>query len=151
MRSPFDADFPPPPQPPAGLEPGSDAAWVQAVESWTPDNEAADRQLVILLARADQTRLPLPIRERLLVEAERVLAEHLPEHEGKGHPHCRHCSARYGGFRVLFPCWATLIARRVTGTHHDRNGTELVDAEGSDAAQGGGTLDSFKRGSDVRP
>ena len=47
MRSPFDADFPPPPQPPAGLEPGSDAAWVQAVVSWTPDNEAADRQLVI--------------------------------------------------------------------------------------------------------
>ncbi len=110
MRSPFDADNPPPPEPPAKLAPEVAPYWTVVAQQWHPDDDVRDRILAGMLARADQSTVAPPIRRRLLAEAELVLTDHRAADAGL----CCLCTAQWDGrFEITFPCWAVRLARLV--------------------------------------
>jgi len=112
MRSPFDADYPPPLEPPVKLDADVAPYWAIVAEQWCPDDEVRDRILLGMLARADPTTVAPELWRRLLGEAELVLADHLPDEEDQ----CCLCTAEWDGrYGIPYPCWSVQLARLVTG------------------------------------
>ncbi len=112
MRSPFDADYPPPLEPPAKLDEDVAPYWSIVAGQWHPDDDVRDRILVGMLARADQTTVLPELRRRMLAEAELVLADHLPDEA----ENCCLCTATWDGkYGIPYPCWSVQLARLVTG------------------------------------
>ncbi|MGH3736447.1 MAG: hypothetical protein ACRDT6_12630 [Micromonosporaceae bacterium] len=110
MRSPFDADNLPPLEPPAKLDRDVAPYWSIVAEQWETDDEVRDRILVGMLARADQSTVVPVVRERLVVEAELVLADHRADEAGN----CCLCTARSDGrCDIPYPCWGVRLARLV--------------------------------------
>ncbi|MGH3735759.1 MAG: hypothetical protein ACRDT6_09080 [Micromonosporaceae bacterium] len=110
MRSPFDSDNRPPLEPPAKLDRDVAPYWSIVAEQWEPDDDVRDRILVGMLARAEQSTVIPVVRERLVVEAELVLADHRADEAGN----CCLCSAQWGErYGIPYPCWAVKLARLV--------------------------------------
>ncbi|MGH3713199.1 MAG: hypothetical protein ACRDT4_07015 [Micromonosporaceae bacterium] len=112
VRSPFTADYRPPIEPPAKLEPDQAAYWAVVAQQWHPDDDVRDRILLGMLARAEQSTVAPVLRRRLLAEAELVLADHRPDEQGN----CCLCTSRSeSGWEVPFACWSVRYARLVRG------------------------------------
>lgn len=109
MRSPFDADNPPPPEPPAELDPEIAPYWTIVAEQWHPDDDARDRILLGMLVCADQSTVIPAVRGRLIAEANRALAEHRPDEDGR----CAGAHSPESRWPVSFPCWCVKYARLV--------------------------------------
>ncbi len=110
MRSPFTADYPPPQEPPASLGPDVAPYWSVVAEQWCPDDDVRDRILAGMLARADQATIVPAVHQRMIAQAELVLADHRADDEGR----CCLCTSQWDGrFDIPYPCWAVRLARLV--------------------------------------
>ncbi|MGH3737655.1 MAG: hypothetical protein ACRDT6_18895 [Micromonosporaceae bacterium] len=111
MRSPFTADYRPPIEPPAQLDPDQAAYWAVVAEQWHPDDDVRDRILLGMLARTDQSSVIPAVRARLIDQAHLALAEHIPDEDGR-------CTGLHSDSQprwpVPFPCWCITYARLVT-------------------------------------
>lgn len=109
MRSPSTADFCPPVKARDGVHIEMVPTWAAIAERYEPGDEAQDRAVVSMLARAHQDALPELLRRKLVEHARETLTIHVPDEGGA----CVPCSKRHKGFHVPYPCWGVLLARRV--------------------------------------